>query len=41
MRAKKKIDGYNTVIVARRAKSEEWQCAKKEVMCRRHNNGRK
>lgn len=31
MRAKKKIDGYNTVIVARRTKSDEWQCAKKKL----------
>ena len=41
MRAKKKIDGYNTVIVAPRAKSDEWQCAKKKVMCRRKNDRRK
>lgn len=31
MRAKKKIDGYNTVIIARRAKSGEWQGAKKNL----------
>ena len=31
VRAKKKIDGYNTVIIARRAKSGEWQGAKKNL----------
>ena len=36
-----KIDGYNTVIIARRAKSGEWQGAKKKVMSRRKNDRRK
>ena len=41
MRAKRGIVGYDSISFARRAKSDEWQCAKKKVMCRRKNDSRK